>query len=183
MLFVLVRNVHGGSVQNWLPNTFYDAEQCGGGAMIDLGAHPMYTLPWLLGKPITVQSLFSNVTDRGVEDNAVSLIEFDQGAIGVSETGFVSVDNPYTLEISGTQGCLYIRDQQLMVSSAKTNHQWTQVTDLPAANPSPLRYFADACMHKTTIPAYLGIDSAVELSRLMQAAYLSQTTGNKQRVK
>ena len=47
--YARVRNVHNGSSANWLPPHFYDKAQCGGGAMIDLGSHPMYTLYWLLG--------------------------------------------------------------------------------------------------------------------------------------
>lgn len=101
--YARMRNVHNGSIGNWLPEHFYNKEQCGGGAMIDLGAHPMYLLNWLLGEPKSVQSIFTDITGHGVEDNAVSIIEFEQGAIGVSETGFVSNYNPATLEISGTK--------------------------------------------------------------------------------
>lgn len=50
--------------------------------------------------------MFTQVMGKGVEDNAVSVIEFANGAIGVSETGFVSQDNLYTLEISGTRALL-----------------------------------------------------------------------------
>ena len=41
--------------------------------MMDLGAHPMYTLNWFMGEPKTVTSQFTNVTPRAVEDNAVSV--------------------------------------------------------------------------------------------------------------
>ena len=88
--YARVRNVHNGSSANWLPPHFYDKAQCGGGAMIDLGSHPMYTLYWLLGEPKSITSTFTQVTNRGVEDNAVSVIEFADGKIGVSETGFVT---------------------------------------------------------------------------------------------
>lgn len=37
--YLRFRNCHSGSVDNWLPPHFYNAEACGGGAMIDLGAH------------------------------------------------------------------------------------------------------------------------------------------------
>ena len=77
--YARVRNVHNGSSADWLPPHFYDKAQCGGGAMMDLGAHPMYTLYWLLGAPKAITSTFTQVTNRGVEDNAVSVIEFENG--------------------------------------------------------------------------------------------------------
>ena len=54
------------------------------------------------------RSQFTQVTHRGVEDNAVSVLEFEGGAIGVSETGFVTSGNGYFLELSGTQGSLHV---------------------------------------------------------------------------
>ena len=40
--FVRVRKAHNGATAGWLPPHFYDPIACGGGAMIDLGAHPVY---------------------------------------------------------------------------------------------------------------------------------------------
>lgn len=84
--YARVHNYHDGSVRpqadgslGWLPSHFYDAAQTGGGAMMDLGAHPMYTLHWFLGEPKSIVSQFTEVTHRGVEDNAVSVIEFEGG--------------------------------------------------------------------------------------------------------
>ncbi|MBW7457031.1 Gfo/Idh/MocA family oxidoreductase, partial [Paenibacillus sepulcri] len=37
-----VRLSHSGAIADWLPQHFYNLEQCGGGALIDLGCHPMY---------------------------------------------------------------------------------------------------------------------------------------------
>lgn len=45
-----VRNAHDGVSSGWLPPHFFDEATCGGGAMMDLGAHPMYLLAWLLGR-------------------------------------------------------------------------------------------------------------------------------------
>ena len=42
--YARVRKAHNGSLGDWLPPHFYDPIACGGGAMIDLGAHPMYLL-------------------------------------------------------------------------------------------------------------------------------------------
>ena len=103
-----VRNAHNGAVAGWLPDYFYDAELCGGGAMIDLGAHPMYLSRWILGRPVAITSLFNNYTGRQVEDNAVCLVEFENKALAVVETGFVSSGSPFSLELYGTKGSLLI---------------------------------------------------------------------------
>ena len=174
--FARVRNVHDGAVAGWLPAHFYDRDQCGGGAMIDLGAHPMYTLAWLLGSPQSVQSLFSSVTGKQVEDNAVSLLRFEGGAIGVSETGFVSKGSPYTLEISGTQGSLMIHNG-LSVCDQTTGMAWQAIQSLPEASPSPLRQWAEAVMGGTEVPEDIGINAAVRLSAIMDAAYAAYESG------
>lgn len=177
--YARVRNVHNGASAGWLPDYFYDETLCGGGAMIDLGAHPMYTLEMLLGKPLFVQSLFADVTKCGVEDNAVSLIEFESGAIGVSETGFVSEYNPYTVEISGTEGYLAIRGSKVLIADKSTNGRLTEVTELPEAKPLPIVQWLDWCSSSGNAPEGILIDDAVMLTALTHASYKANKNGDK----
>ena len=174
--YARVRNVHNGSSADWLPPHFYDKAQCGGGAMMDLGAHPMYTLYWLLGEPKTITSTFTEVTHRGVEDNAVSVIEFANGAIGVSETGFVSECNPYTLEISGTDGALMIHGESAQWGGKATGGKWVDL-ELPEKMQLPVDQWVDAVTNGT--PSPFTIDEAVMLTRLMDGAYQSFESGTK----
>lgn len=177
--YARMRNVHDGSIADWLPAHFYDQEQCGGGAMIDLGAHPMYLLHWLLGDPKSVQSLFTDITGHVVEDNAVSMIEFEHGAIGVSETGFVSRYTPATLEISGTKGTLMIRDG-ISYATEETGGRWVTPDQLPKALPSPLLQWVAG--QGTAEHSGFGINEAIMLTRMMEAAYCSYRNGKKERV-
>ena len=172
--YARVRNVHNGSSADWLPPHFYDKAQCGGGAMMDLGAHPMYTLYWLLGEPKTITSTFTEVTHRGVEDNAVSVIEFANGAIGVSETGFVSECNPYTLEISGTDGAMMIHGESAQWGGKATGGKWVDL-ELPEKMQLPVDQWVDAVTNGT--PSPFTIDEAVMLTRLMDGAYKSFESG------
>ena len=174
--YARVRNVHNGSSADWLPPHFYDKAQCGGGAMMDLGAHPMYTLYWLLGEPKTITSTFTEVTHRGVEDNAVSVIEFANGAISVSETGFVSECNPYTLEISGTDGALMIHGESAQWGGKATGGKWVDL-ELPEKMQLPVDQWVDAVTNGT--PSPFTIDEAVMLTRLMDGAYKSFESGTK----
>ncbi len=170
------RKAHTGSVDNWLPDYFYDASLCGGGAMMDLGAHPMYLLEWLLGKAKAVSSTFTDMTGRGVEDNAVSVLEFENGAIGVSETSFVSWGNPLVWEISGTDGWLLMTDGEIRYH-ARGEQGWVTPT-LPANDPHPLDYFVDRVISGKLDDRYT-VDEAVALTELMEAAYESARTGQK----
>lgn len=174
--YARVRNVHNGSTANWLPAHFYDKAQCGGGAMMDLGAHPMYTLYWLLGEPKSIVSTFTEITHRGVEDNAVSVIEFKNGAIGVSETGFVSENNPYTLEISGTKGALMIHGESAQYATSETKGKWVDLP-LPEKMPLPADLWIDAVTNGTASP--FTIDEAIMLTRLMDGAYKAFESGTR----
>lgn len=175
--YARVRDAHNGSVAGWLPPHFYDAAQTGGGAMIDLGAHPMYTLRWFMGKPKSIVSMFTEVTHKGVEDNAVSVLEFENGAIGVSETGFVTDGMPYVLEMSGTKGSLMIHNDILEYSCAETEHKLIQKTDLPAPDPMPIDAWIDAVTEGGKAPN--GIEDAIALTELMEKAYEAHRTGKK----
>lgn len=166
--YARVRKAHNGSLADWLPPHFYDPVACGGGAMIDLGAHPMYLLCAFLGEPLSVQSTFTHVTNRTVEDNAVSVLSFEGGAIGVSETGFVSVGYPFTVELGGTLGTLQVRGkQEVNWCCAETENQWRKVENLPETLPSPLQRWATG----EDIPKEYDIDAAVQLTRVMEMAY------------
>ena len=168
--YARVRKAHNGSLGDWLPPHFYDPVACGGGAMIDLGAHPMYLLCALLGEPVSVKSTFTQMSGRGVEDNAVSLLEFENGAIGVSETGFMSVGYPFTIELGGTKGALLMRNQKVSWCCEETGNQWVDVDELPEARPSPLAQWAMAEKPEDISPDF-NIDVAVRLTRVMEAAY------------
>ena len=166
--YARVRNAHDGASAGWLPDTFYDPVSCGGGAMMDLGAHPMYLLLDLFGTPEAVTSFFTSVCGKRVEDNAVSILEYG-GMIASSETGFVSANCPFTLEISGTKGCLIWGGAagKLMLD---TGAGMTQPA-LGAPLKEPVDQWADAILYGGEIR--FGIDDAVELTRLMEKAYES----------
>jgi len=174
--YARVRNAHNGSTANWLPESFYNKENCGGGAMIDLGTHTVYLLEWLLGKAKNVSATFTKVTNRQVEDNAVSVFEFQNGAIGVAETSFVTVYTPLTLEISGTTGSLIVRDG-VSYACSNTDGKWITQENLPLSLPNPLVQWVECITENKEIS--IGIDEAISLTRLLEAAYKSEESGQK----
>ena len=146
--------------------------------MMDLGAHGMYLARWLLGKPKRVVSVFSNITERAVEDNAVSVIEFENGAIGVNETSFVAYPDSYSLELDGTEGgvrMLSPRDGVEIRSDQLDSKGWKKVEELPERSEAPIDQWVKGCLDGSTID--FGIEEAIQLTELMDAAYRSHATG------
>jgi len=184
--YMRVRNAHDGASRNWLPPHFYDPTTCGGGAMIDLGAHPMYLIAWLMGKPAEISSVFTSVTGREVEDNAVSVMKYSDGAIAVSETGFLTGNSPSTLEIHGTDGSLFITGEDIKLISTKSKNEtstfngWIIPGSLPEALPDPITQFINGILHGDEI--LFGLDDAGLLTEIMEAAYKSHRSGGIVRV-
>ncbi len=171
-----VRNAHSGASDNWLPAHFYSKEQCGGGAMIDLGAHPMYLARWLMGKPEKVYSAFTFVTGHEVEDNAVTVFKYKNGAVSIVETGFVTPASPFSMEIYGTKGTLFVdgKDQGVLQSGrlAETDKKisgWFRPSTMPKPLKSAVYQWLDAIEFNE--PIEFGIKDAVELTEMMDRAY------------
>lgn len=167
-----------GSPQGWLPAHFYDQEACGGGALIDLGCHPMYLAHHFLGLPKTVSAQFGYVTGREVEDNAVVTLGYPDGALAVVEAGFASRHSPFTVEIYGTEGCLLIGNQLELRSTrldAGAQSGWMRPDRLPANLPGPIHQWADHVLYDKS-PA-ITTEQGRTLTQLMEAAYLSAAEG------
>ena len=179
--YMRVRNAHSGASAGWLPPHFYDKVQCGGGAMIDLGAHPMYLIPWIMGLPVEMASTFTHVTGKDVEDNAVCTMKFANGAIAVSETGFVSSNSPFMLELYGTAGSLMIVGNDVQLISSKVNQStdgyggWIKPDHMPRHLPTAINQFVDGVLYGKEI--IFGMDDAVELTKMMDAAYRADKQG------
>ena len=169
-----VRDSHDGATAGWLPEYWYDPETTGGGAMMDLGAHPMYLSRWMLGRPVRIQSMFNARTGHAVEDNSVCTIEFENKAIAVAETGLVSGMNPQTMEVYGTKGVIICEGDQLRLRTkdiAKyVEGGWVNVK-LPENEPAPLRQFIDSVLYGK--PVNFGLREGRELTELMENAYIA----------
>lgn len=180
LTFVRSRYAHDGALprdnapNGWLPAHFFDKAQSGGGALIDLGCHPMALLAHLLGMPKTVSSRFGYVTGREVEDNAVVSLGYEDGTLAIVEASFVSRQSPTLLELYGTEGCLILGGQPQLRSAllAAGSTPGTFSPDrLPAGLPTPLDQWLDHLVYDR--PPAVTVEHALALTRLMEAAYVS----------
>ena len=168
VMYARVRNAHGGTIEGWLPDRFYNLAECGGGAMMDLGAHGMYLLHWIFGEPEKAASVFTNVTKKQVEDNAVAVMSFAGGAIGVNETAFVCPGDPFSMEISGTKGGLRVYENGENAQYRFGSGEWMDA-QLPPREKMPIYQWLDDI--ETGQKNLFDLDRAVILTRMMKLAY------------
>ena len=130
----------------------------------------MYLSRWLMGEPESITSMFSSYTYRQVEDSAACIIRFRNGAIGVVESTLASFCSPYIMELYGTKGTYYVVEEGAKLALEGTEGlQTVEIPEECAALPAPLRQFVDSCVSGK--PVLFGIDDALYLTELMDAAY------------
>lgn len=85
----------------------------GGGALMNQGIHQVDLLQWIMGPVVSVQAATRRLVHESieVEDLAVALLQFSNGALGVLEasTGIVP-GYPKRLEVHGSQGGAILED-------------------------------------------------------------------------
>ncbi len=91
--------------------------KAGGGCLMDMGAHKFAAIEWILRDRATkVQSWLTKqciTIDEKAEDNALSLVQFEHGALGEIAVSFSVVTPPTnSMEVHGTLG------------SIVENHMW-----------------------------------------------------------
>jgi len=168
-----VRLSHDGAIgrdgkEGWLPQRFFEPKTAIGGALTDLGCHPVYLTQLFLGAtPETVSATYRSVAGRGLEDNAVVLIGYADQKIGVIEAGFAS-GNPFTIDLFGTEGTLTYTDAGNVLT---VNGEQVPV---PEHGKEPFAQWVDHINDGTR--ADDNIARAVELTRLVVAANVAAET-------
>ena len=188
---------HSGPHSDW----FYDAEQSGGGALMDMGCHGLAWFRWMLGgrpKALSVYAqMQTGLLHKGrtrVEENSLCIVEFEGGRIGVAENCWAKhggMDD--RVEVYGTGGVIYA--DLLMGNSALTYSEkgygyamekagstkgWTFTIFEEAFNqgyPQELKHFIE-CVREDKPPLVTGEDGRAVLE-LMYAAYHSARIGQK----
>jgi predicted dehydrogenase len=188
---------HSGPHSDW----FYDLEQSGGGALMDMGCHGLAWFRWMVGpgkKALSVYAQMQTGLVHGArtrcEENSLCIVEFEGGVIGCAENSWAKqggMDD--RIEVYGTGGVVYA--DLFMGNSALTYSQkgygyamekadstqgWTFTNVEEAFNqgyPHELQHFI-ACVRTDGAPLTTGEDGRAVLE-LMNAAYRSARTGQK----
>ena len=102
------RETHPGPHSAW----FWDAEQAGGGAIVDLGCHCIEIVRSYMGKdnrPLEVMAWTDTLVHPiEAEDNAICLIRFESGAMGQFEVSWTFRGGmDLRDEVAGTEGTIW----------------------------------------------------------------------------
>lgn len=170
---IRIRVAHDGAVstvanpQGWLPEHFYNPVLCGGGAFIDLGAHPIYLSNRLGGKAKSVSANFNIPKDHEVDLHAVVTVQYESGAVGILETGFTSgVGMMFIMELHGTKGSILIEDEQIRMKLS--GGSWETVKQLPDKLPMPMEQWVKSIQEGYS-PS-IGKQDAVLLTQINESA-------------
>jgi myo-inositol 2-dehydrogenase / D-chiro-inositol 1-dehydrogenase len=186
---------HSGPHSDW----FWDIEQSGGGALMDLGCHGIAFCWWFLGKP-NVRSVYAQLSTQvhGArtlgDDEAITIIEFENGAVGLVENSWNrpgGMDD--SIEVFGAKGQTYA--DMLMgnalptysevgfgyaVEKASSTKGWTFPVFEEHWNygfPHEMRHFA-RCVRGKETPISDGETGRV-VQEVLYAAYASAGLGRK----
>ena len=168
------RRSHGGV--NWLPDYWFDLKQSGGGALMDLGAHPVYLMADFFGAPRRVTALMTELFGTGSDENTIVVAEFAEGILATMETAFVTSGVPDQLEVFGTEGSVFMRGGEV-VQNIGDGMEIVDYEDLPPGKDSPLTQFVRAIAAGAKEPEGLGLEDALLMTHIAEAAYLSEKTG------
>jgi 1,5-anhydro-D-fructose reductase (1,5-anhydro-D-mannitol-forming) len=180
-------NCHSGSIGRWFDAGkgwfrdgwmwMTDLEQAGVGAFGDLGTHSLDILMWLAGD---IESVAADVNtalgNYACDEYGEALIRFSSGVIGTLAAGWVDVQNPVSVVVSGTEGHATVINRQVFFKSthvpgADGETPWQ---DLPAEQPHAFMLFLDALNGADV--TLVSPREAAERSVVMEAMYRAAET-------
>jgi predicted dehydrogenase len=178
---------------------FWDVNRSGGGVMMDMGCHAIEFFRWMLGRP-KIKSVYAQMstqvhTDKTKgEDNAIVLVEFENGVIGLAEESWTKpggMDD--RAEVHGSKGVAYadlLQGNAITAYSAEgydysvekggSTKGWSFPIYEEAYNygfHGEMAHFVD-CVRFDRKPEVTGEDARVVLEVIF-AAYESARTGTK----
>jgi len=178
---------------------FWDVQRSGGGVVMDMGCHAVEFFRWMLGRP-PIKSVYAQMSTqvhqektRG-EDNAIVILEFENGVIGMAEESWTKLGGmDDRAEVHGSHGVAYadllhgnaietysLEGYDYAVEKAGSTRGWTFTIYDEAYNygfPQEMAHFVDCVQHDKQ-PLVTGEDGRAVLEVLF-AAYESARTGRK----
>jgi myo-inositol 2-dehydrogenase / D-chiro-inositol 1-dehydrogenase len=178
---------------------FWDVSLSGGGALMDLGCHGIAFCYWFLGRP-ALKSVYAQIATQvhGAktkgEDDAICMIEFEGGALGVVENSWARRGGMEDrIEVYGDAGVTYAdlhmgnalptyseNGYGYAVEKAPTTKGWTYPVFEEFWNygfPQEMHHFA-RCVRGKEEPQATGEDGRV-VQEVLVAAYQSAGAGRK----
>lgn len=188
---------------------FSDKKRSGGGPLIDLGVHMIDLSRFLMGKPKAVSVMgatFDNIGPRNnikaydrynpvdmdeycdVEDMAVAMIRFDNGAVLNVEASFSQniKEDQLTLELFGTKSGAMMEPKMELYSEMEDylvdiTPRFSQGADVFAENfKNETAHFIDCIANDAE--CLNPVEDGVELMRILDAIYASAASGKEVKI-
>jgi predicted dehydrogenase len=151
-----------------------DPKIAGVGAFGDLGTHKLDILMWFLGDVDSVTADVKIVTGRykDCDECGEGLLQFKNGVIGTLAAGWVDVEDPVQLLVSGTEGHAVVVDGHLYYKSKHVpgSDSKEPYTKLPPALKPPMQQFLEAVAGSKLQPLVTPSEAAARVV-VMEAMY------------
>jgi predicted dehydrogenase len=178
---------------------FWDVNRSGGGVTMDMGCHAIEFFRWMLGRP-KIKSVYAQMSTQvhggktKGEDNAILILEFENGAIGMAEVSWTKLGGmDDRAEVYGSRGVAYadllrgnsietysVGGYDYAVEKAGSTKGWSFTIYEEAWNygfHQEMAHFVD-CVRLDLQPLVTGEDGWSVLEAIF-AAYESARTGKK----
>jgi len=170
---------------------FVDKKRSGGGALIDIGVHPLDCVWWMMGNPQpkvvfgSAYQKFRNAVPKNinfdVDDSAFAIIRFANDAILMLECSWaLNRDAAAVREIAGTKGGATLNP--LKILTEKNGVQVDIIPSLPKVNnfQGEVAHFARCVLGKKK--PISSAEQGVLLMKMLDAIYKSSATGKEVRI-
>ena len=131
IFWVRSREAHFGPHSSWFKNPTL----AGGGVLIDMGCHSIEVGRFLFDKkPVVAQAWGSTfVHDTKAEDNALALIQYEDGELGIAENSWTAHGGlDIRFEIHGSEGAIFIdatRETGIRIFSVASEDKMSHVVE------------------------------------------------------
>ncbi|MFG0250475.1 MAG: Gfo/Idh/MocA family protein [Phycisphaeraceae bacterium JB051] len=173
---ISLSNCHSGSLGGWFDTEWRwmtDPKESGCGAFGDLGTHILDILLWFMegDKLKKVTGAVDSATGRygKVDEYGQGLLKFKSGAVANIAAGWVSNADPYKMNISGTEGELFVEANKLFIKT-KDMDKAEEVTDLPEAMPHAFMIFIERIAGISELPIVTADEAALR-NAVMEKIY------------
>ena len=170
-------NCHSGSLGHWFDTDWRwmaDVKQSGCGGFGDLGTHMLDILMWIFGdvEKATADIQVAVGNYGPTDEMGQGLIHFKNGVSATLTAGWVDIECPVTLMISGTEGHAIIDRGDLFFRSNKVEgadgrEPWTK---LPKSPELPIYQFINAVRGAANQPLVKPLEAAARVA-VMEAMY------------
>ena len=152
-------------------------DQGGGGCLMDLGAHGVDLLRYIVGE-VSQVSAFCNSVLHGydVEETGMIMMRFENGAQGLVDASFAAAGCDLVIEVYGTDGGVWVYNDDGWKIKLSTNNE-SQIIDSQFEDlyQSQFEHFA-RCATEGEQPIVTGLDG-LRTNTILAAAYESDQTG------